>query len=55
MAMSILASGAIPASEAFAYASRFPAVKSLLFGASRPETLDKSLGIIRSLDSRFAL
>lgn len=55
MAMSILASGAIPASEAFAYAARFPAVKSLLFGASRAETLDKSLGIIRSLDARFAL
>jgi hypothetical protein len=54
MAMSILASGAIPASEAFAYAAQFPAVKSLLFGASRAETLDKSLAIIRSLDARFA-
>jgi len=54
MAMSILASGAIPAREAFAYAGAFPAVKSLLFGASRGETLDKSLEIIRSLDARFA-
>jgi hypothetical protein len=54
MAMSILASGAIPASEAFAYAAGFPAVKSLLFGASRVETLEKSLEIIRGLDGRFA-
>ncbi len=49
VAMSILASGAIPAREAFPYAASFPAVKSFLFGASREETLDKSLAIIKSL------
>jgi len=51
VAMSILASGAIPAPEAFPYAASFPAVKSLLFGASRSETMEKSLNIIHSLDS----
>ncbi len=51
MAMSILASGAISAEEAFRYADSFPAVKCLLFGASRDETLAKSLGIIDSLRS----
>ncbi|MFH1754634.1 MAG: hypothetical protein ABIA59_02925, partial [Candidatus Latescibacterota bacterium] len=50
VAMSILASGAIPAPEAFQYAASFPAVKSLLFGSSRRETLEKSLAIIRELD-----
>jgi len=55
MAMSILASGSIPATEAFPYAASFPAVKSLLFGASREETLGKSLEIIESLDPRFHL
>ena len=49
MAMSILASGAIGADEAFRYAASFPAVKCLLFGASRDETLGKSLDIIRSI------
>lgn len=49
MAMSILASGAIPPNEAFAYAAQFPAVKSLLFGASRAQTLDKSLAIISEI------
>lgn len=49
MAMSILASGSIPAEEAFRYAASFPAVKCLLFGASRDETLAKSLDIIRSV------
>jgi hypothetical protein len=53
MAMSILASGGIPADEAFAYAAQFPAVKSLLFGVSRAETLDRSLAIIRDLNGRF--
>lgn len=52
VAMSILASGAISAKEAFTYAARFPAVKSYLFGASRAETLDKSLSIISRLDAR---
>lgn len=51
MGMSILASGAISAEEAFRYAVEFPAVKCLLFGASRDETLAKSLGIIKSLRS----
>ena len=55
MAMSILASGALPAQEAFEYAAQFPAVKSLLFGASRGETLDKSLAIIAGLDGRFTV
>jgi hypothetical protein len=49
VAMSILASGAIPAQEAFQYAAEFPAVKSFLFGASRRETLDKSLAILEDL------
>ncbi len=49
VAMSILASGAIPATEAFPYAASFPSVKSFLFGASRAETLEKSLDIIRGL------
>ena len=49
MAMSILASGAISAEEAFRYAASFPAVKCLLFGASRDETLGKSLEIIKSI------
>jgi hypothetical protein len=49
MAMSILASGAISAEEAFRYAASFPAVKCLLFGASRDETLAKSLGIIENV------
>jgi len=49
VAMSILASGAIPADEAFPYAAGFPAVKSLLFGASRRETLERSLEIISRL------
>jgi len=52
MAMSILASGAIPPDEAFAYAVQYPSVKSLLFGASRASTLDKSIAIINKLDSR---
>ena len=54
MAMSILAAGAIPAADAFAYAGSFPAVKSLLFGASREATLDSSLAIIRSLEGPFS-
>jgi hypothetical protein len=49
VAMSILASGAIPATEAFPYAAQFPTVKSYLFGSSRAETLDKSLAIIKGL------
>jgi hypothetical protein len=49
VAMSILASGAIPATEAFPYAAQFPTVKSYLFGASRTETLEKSLAIIKGL------
>ena len=53
MAMSILASGALPAAKSFEYAGSFPAVKSLLFGVSRAETLDKSLDIIRGLNGRF--
>lgn len=48
MAMSILASGAIPAEEAFPYAASFPAVRTFLFGASRPESLDRSLAILRA-------
>jgi hypothetical protein len=51
VAMSILASGAIPAEEAFRYSASFPAVKSLLFGTSRRETMEKSLRIIADLDS----
>lgn len=51
VAMSILASGAISPQEAFDYAVSFPAVKSLLFGASRRETMEKSLRIIGNLDS----
>lgn len=50
VAMSILASGAIPAEEAFQYAARFPAVKSFLFGASRRETMEKSLAILKGLE-----
>jgi hypothetical protein len=50
VAMSILASGAIPAYEAFPYAAAFPAVKSILFGTSRTETMEKSLAIIREID-----
>jgi hypothetical protein len=49
MAMSILASGGISAHEAFPYAVSFPAVKSVLFGTSRAETMDKSLSILHSL------
>jgi len=49
VAMSILASGAIPGEEAFPYAARFPAVKSFLFGASRRETIMKSLTAIGRL------
>ena len=48
MAMSILASGAVPPQEAFPYAAKFPAVKSLLFGASRRQTMVQSLELIRS-------
>jgi hypothetical protein len=50
MAMSILASGAIPAERAFPYAAGFPAVKSLLFGSSRMETLERSLAIVGALE-----
>lgn len=49
MAMSILASGAISPKDAFAYTASFPAVKSFLFGASRAETMQKSLGILSDL------
>jgi len=49
MAMSILASGAIPAEEAFPYAGSFPAVKSFLFGASRAATMERSLEILESM------
>lgn len=49
VAMSILASGAIPAAEAFPYAASFPTVRSFLFGASRTETLERSLAIIKGL------
>jgi hypothetical protein len=51
VAMSILASGAIPASDAFPYAASFPTVKSFLFGASRAETMDRSLAILKGLES----
>jgi len=46
MAMSILASGSVPASRAFPYAASFPAVKSFLFGASRRQTLEASLNLL---------
>jgi hypothetical protein len=51
VAMSILASGAIPASEAFPYAASFPTVKSFLFGTSRAETMERSLAILKGLES----
>ncbi len=52
MAMSILASGVTPAEEAFPYAGSFPAVKSFLFGASRPQTLERSLEILKTMEVR---
>lgn len=52
MAMSILASGAIPAEEAFPYAAGFPSVKSFLFGTSRLETMERSLSILADLGVR---
>jgi hypothetical protein len=54
MAMSILASGGLPAEDAFAYAASFPAVKSFLFGASRRTTLEHSLGILADLEAAKA-
>lgn len=50
IAMSVLASGAIPASEAIAWIVKEPHVESILFGASTRANIEATVGLIREYD-----
>ena len=49
MAMSVLASGAIPAREAIAYVCDLPNVQSIVFGASSKQHIEQTQEMISSI------
>lgn len=54
IAMSVLASGAIPPREAIEWVVGEPYVASILFGASSRQNIESTVGIIRELDAERA-
>jgi len=54
IAMSVLASGAIPPREALEWVANEPYVASILFGASSRQNIDSTVRIIRELDAAKA-
>jgi len=54
IAMSVLASGAIPPREAIEWVANEPYVASILFGASSRQNIDSTVRIIRELDAAKA-
>jgi hypothetical protein len=54
IAMSVLASGAIPPREALEWVASEPYVASILFGASSRQNIDSTVRIIRELDAAKA-
>lgn len=48
VAMSVLASGAVPAEEAAAYVEQFDAVEAVLFGASSKEHIEETVRLFQS-------
>ncbi|MDH7639192.1 hypothetical protein [Sphingomonas oryzagri] len=55
IAMSVLASGAIPASEAIEWAMNEPYVQSILFGASSERNIRSTVDLIRRFDADQAV
>jgi predicted aldo/keto reductase-like oxidoreductase len=49
MAMSVLASGAIPVREALEYVCDLPNVQSIVFGASSKQHIEQTQGMISSI------
>jgi len=54
IAMSVLASGALPPREAIEWVTREPYVKSILFGASSRANIKSTVSLIREADERLA-
>jgi hypothetical protein len=54
IAMSVLASGALPPREAIEWVTREPYVKSILFGASSRSNIESTVALIREADERLA-
>jgi hypothetical protein len=52
IAMSVLASGAIPAREAIDWVVNEPYVESILFGASSRGNIENTVALIREADAR---
>jgi hypothetical protein len=46
MAMSVMAAGAVPAQEAFAYATGLPNLKAIVFGASNRGNIEQTLALL---------
>lgn len=55
IAMSVLASGALPPREAIEWVVREPYVESILFGASSRGNIDNTVKLIREADAQLAL
>jgi hypothetical protein len=54
IAMSVFASGAIPAEEALDYVCRQRRIESIVFGASSRRNLQSTRDLIRALDAKYA-
>ena len=54
VAMSVFASGAIPAEEALDYVCRQPRIESIVFGASSRRNIEQTVRLIHELDARHA-
>lgn len=54
LAMSVLASGAIPAPEALEYVTSLPGLKSIVFGASSRANIQSTRDLIRGYDAKRA-
>lgn len=54
VAMSVFASGAIPAEEALEYVCRQPRIESIVFGASSRRNIEQTVRLIHELDARHA-
>ena len=54
IAMSVFASGAIPAEEALDYVCAQPRIESIVFGASSRRNIEQTRDIVRKLDQRYA-
>ena len=54
IAMSVLASGAIPAAEAIEWVVNEPYVESILFGASSRSNIENTVALINACDARRA-